>query len=198
MPQPSRSPLQPPARSVPAAPALGVVLVGLALAVPSAASAAPLPAQPADMERTCQEEAASTFKVRSRDIRTLPVERRPGRGYVMYGQTSPRDGSARFFVCSFDNGRRLTGVSPTSDQRASGTGRSRSMAPSAMPGFCRRMVAEEFQLNPRAISVEEAQKQRNDSYTVRAIARPVSGKTLQAFECRFGSKGRYKRVERLD
>jgi hypothetical protein len=174
------------------------VLVGLALACGSAALAEPLQLQFADMQQTCQREAASTFRVNTRTISTLEPVRRPGNGYVVYGQATRRGQDPLFLACSFDTGRRFLGVRLTEDRRASGTGRSDQFTPKQMPRFCRGMVAEEFKLNPRAISVEAAQKQRNDSYTVRAIARPVSGKTIQAFECRFGSNGRYKRVERLD
>ncbi|SBO43950.1 hypothetical protein [Cyanobium sp. NIES-981] len=189
MPLPTASPLPP-------APALGALLVGLMLAAAAPAPAAPLPPEARDMQRFCQGEAASAFRVSPRAIRTLPVERRLGSGYVVYGQT-PADGeSALFFVCSFDNGRRFTGVRTTADQRASGAGRSEPMPVSEMPRFCRGMVAEEFRLNPRAISVLDAEKQPNGSYTVQAIARPTSANTTEVFECRFGSKGRYKRVER--
>jgi hypothetical protein len=174
------------------------MLLGLALAGPSAAAAAPLQLQVTDMQQACQREAASTFRVNSRAVRTLEPERRPGSGYVVYGQTTTRGEDPLFFVCDFDTGRRFLGVRPSGDRRASGTGRSDQLEVDQMPRFCRRMVAEEFGLNTRAISVEAAEKQRNDSYTVRAIARPVSGRTYQAFECRFGSRGRYKRVERLD
>lgn len=175
--------------------AMGSALLSLLLAGSPASQAAPASLREADLQRYCQGEAASTYKVSPRDIRTLPVERKLGSGYQVFGQTPAEGESALFFVCSFDNSRRFSGVRTTSDQRASGTGRSEPLSMREMPRFCLGMAAEEFRQNPRSISTEGAVKQPNGSYVVRGTFRPSSSKIVQVFECRFGSKGRFKRVE---